>query len=128
MYTVKKSSGIAKFKGNDAWKPSYKLLTIIIVIMATLYMKDLRVVFITYYNFEGATLMEKNFDNSEDKDTEKKSIYITYGFFFIEPLCYEATIQEKDFKEMLRINKTIESSCFVTGQVKGLLRNCSKPT
>ena len=29
-------------------------------------MKDLRVVFITYYDFEGATLTEKNFDNSED--------------------------------------------------------------
>ena len=83
MYTVKKSSGIAKFKGNDAWKPSYKLITIIIVIMATSYMKDLHVVFITYYDFEGATLMEKKFDNREDNNTEKKSIYLT---FFIEPL------------------------------------------
>ena len=75
MHTVKKSSGIAKFKENDAWKPLYKLVTIIIVIMAALYMKDLGVVFITYYNFEGATLMEKNFDKSEDNDTEKESIY-----------------------------------------------------
>lgn len=40
MYTVKKSSGIAKFKGNDAWKPSYKLITIIFVIMAALYVVD----------------------------------------------------------------------------------------
>ena len=75
MHTVKKSSGIANIKENDAWKPLYKLVTIIIVIMAALYMKDLGVVFITYYNFEGATLMEKNFDKSEDNDTEKESIY-----------------------------------------------------
>ena len=38
-------------------------------------MKDLGVLFITYYDFEGATLTEQNFDNSEDNDTEKESIY-----------------------------------------------------
>ena len=40
-------------------------------------MKDLRVVFVTYYDFEGATLTEKNFDNIKDNDTEKESIFWT---------------------------------------------------
>lgn len=44
--------------------------------MATLYMKDLGVVFITYYDF----------DNGEDDDTEKESIIIlNVCFFLIEP-------------------------------------------
>ena len=41
--------------------------------MATLYMKDLGEVFITYYDF----------DNSEDNDTEKESIIILNVCLFL---------------------------------------------
>ena len=41
--------------------------------MATLYMKDLGVVFITYHDF----------DNSEDNDTEKESIIILNVCLFL---------------------------------------------
>ena len=60
--------------------------------MATLYMKDLGEVFITYYDF----------DNSEDNDTEKESIIILNVCLFLIELFleiniffYKATIQEK---------------------------------